>query len=284
MAALISAPAPAVVKETPLLVGTSWVAERLGESHFVVLHVGDRAGYDREHIPGARNVLDQQLAKPHDMSRDELMMELPEPRQLRSQLEQLGISDDSIIVVYAAPDAPLQAATRVMFTLDYIGLGAQSALLDGGLDAWRAAGRPVSTNATIITAGTLRERPLSAVVADAVMVQSMSRRADGKIVDARAPVFYSGAEPTFGKSGHIPGAISIPFSSVSDTAGRISGSDLKRLFAVAGVRPGDTVIAYCHVGQQGTAVVFAARLLGFRALLYDGSFQDWATNNRGPVE
>ena len=51
-----------------------------------------------------------------------------------------------------------------------------------------------------------------------------------------------------------------------------------------GIKPGDTVVAYCHVGQQGTAVVFAARLLGHPVRLYDGSFQDWAVNVHGPVE
>ena len=49
-------------------------------------------------------------------------------------------------------------------------------------------------------------------------------------------------------------------------------------------KQGETVVAYCHIGQQATAVIFGARLLGHLVLLYDGSFQDWATNNRGPVE
>ena len=51
---------------------------------------------------------------------------------------------------------------------------------------------------------------------------------------------------------------------------------MQKLFADAGVKPGDTVVAYCHIGQQATAVLLAARTLGFKVLLYDGSFEDWS--------
>jgi thiosulfate/3-mercaptopyruvate sulfurtransferase len=58
---------------------------------------------------------------------------------------------------------------------------------------------------------------------------------------------------------------------------------VETLFRSAGVKPGDTVVAYCHIGQQGTAVVFGARLLGHQVVLYDGSMQDWASNKRGEI-
>ena len=76
----------------------------------------------------------------------------------------------------------------------------------------------------------------------------------------------------------------MPFSSLADGKGRITIADLKRSFAAAGVKAGDTVVAYCHVGQQATTVVLAARLLEIPVVLYDGAFQDWASNNRGAVE
>ena len=52
--------------------------------------------------------------------------------------------------------------------------------------------------------------------------------------------------------------------------------ELAALFAKAGVQPGDTIVGYCHVGQQATAMLFAARSLGHPVLLYDGSFQEWS--------
>jgi thiosulfate/3-mercaptopyruvate sulfurtransferase len=60
-------------------------------------------------------------------------------------------------------------------------------------------------------------------------------------------------------------------------------AELEARFTKAGVAPGDTVIAYCHIGQQATAVVFAARTLGYRVVLYDGSFEDWSKQTNAPV-
>jgi thiosulfate/3-mercaptopyruvate sulfurtransferase len=218
------------------------------------------------------------------MARGDLMLELPEPAALRRTLESLGISDESTIVVYAAGETPLQSATRIVFTLDYLGLGTRTQLLSGGLAAWQAAGLATTADAPRVVPGHLSERAVSPLVVDASFVQSVSTRPRHVLVDARAPVFYNGTEPTFGKRGHIPKAINLPFSSIGDARGRVSVAELKRTFEAAGIHAGDTVVAYCHVGQQATAVVFAARLLDLPVVLYDGAFQDWATRNRGGVE
>ena len=122
------------------------------------------------------------------------------------------------------------------------------------------------------------------VVADAELVKTISERPNQRLIDARAPVFYKGVEATYEKKGHIPGAINIPFSDLLDNSLMLDRDRVEKLFTAAGVKPGDTVVAYCHIGQQATAVVFAARLLGHPAMLYDGSFQDWAIHSRGPVE
>jgi len=267
-----------------LLVDADWLASKVADRSVVVLHVGSRASYDKAHVPGARHITEEDVARPHDMARGDLMLELPEPAVLRRTLEALGVSDDSTIVVYAAGDTPLQSATRIVFTLDYLGLGGQTSLLNGGLASWEKAGLPTTTAAPPASKGHLRERPIAPVVADAAFVQSLSGRARHVLVDARAPVFYNGTEPTFGRRGHIPNAVNIPFSSISDGRGRISLPELKRTFEAAGIHAGDTVVAYCHVGQQATAVVLAARLLDIPVMLYDGAFQDWATHNRGAVE
>ena len=275
---------PAVAHGASLLVEADWVASKLADRHLVVLHVGSRASYDKAHIPGARLISEENVARPHDMARGDLMLELPEPAVLRRTLESLGISDDSTIVVYAAGETPLQSATRIVFTLDYVGLGSQTSLLNGGLASWQKAGLATATVAPPVVPGRLSERPVVPVVVDAAFVLSLSGRAHHVLVDARAPVFYNGTEPTFGKRGHIPKAVNIPFSSIGDGRGRISLPDLKRTFEAAGIRPGDTIVAYCHVGQQATAVVLAARLFDVPVMLYDGAFQDWATGNRGAVE
>ena len=107
-------------------------------------------------------------------------------------------------------------------------------------------------------AGKLSARPPKNVVVDAEFVKSVQQRPNHMLVDARAPVFYTGIQPTMNdKSGHIPGAVNIPFTQITDNELLIDRARVEALFRKAGVKPGDTVVVYCHVGQQATAVVFA---------------------------
>src|SRR4029077_14221088 len=79
------------------------------------------------------------------------------------------------------------------------------------------------------------------------------------------------------KAGHIEGARSVPFSTVTTADLKLAPeAEIAERFKHAGVKAGDTVIVYCHVGQQATATLLAARSLGIEARLYDGSFEEWS--------
>lgn len=110
-----------------LLVSTEWLARHLGDRNLVLLHVGDPREYAAEHIPGARFVSVREISAPSGA----LTLEMPSPAELRGRLERLGISDDSRVVVYYGRDW-VSPATRVVLTLDWIGLGDRTSLLDGG--------------------------------------------------------------------------------------------------------------------------------------------------------
>jgi thiosulfate/3-mercaptopyruvate sulfurtransferase len=277
---------PALAQEPPaLLVDVDWLSQHLNDRGLVVLHVGDKSAYDAGHIPGARFITEEDVTAPHDHSNPkDLMLELPPADALRAKVASFGISDDSRIVVYFGRSGGVPSATRIIFTLDYLGLGERTSLLNGGLGAWQRAGKTVSATVPAPVAGKLSARPTKNVVVDAEFVKSVGQRPNHALVDARAPVFYKGLEPTMNKSGHIPGAVNIPFTQITDSDLRIDRARIETLFRNAGVKAGDTVVVYCHIGQQATAVAFAARLLGQPYALYDGAFQDWAVNNRGPVE
>jgi len=282
--ALLCGPASGQTADPLLLVDVDWLSQHLSDRDVVVLHVGTRTEYNAQHIPGARFVSRDEVAKPQDAARGDLTLELPAATDLRTTFAARGVSDDSRIVVYLGKDSDVQQATRIILTLDYLGLGNRTSLLNGGLGAWLRAGKPVTAEAPRATPGVLSARATKPVVVDAEFVKSLASRQNHKLIDARAPVFYTGVQPTNNKAGHIPGAANIPFTDVVDTELKMDRGRLAELFARAGVRPGDTVVAYCHIGSQATVVVFAARLLGHPVVLYDGSFQDWATANRGPVE
>ena len=135
--------------------------------------------------------------------------------------------------------------------------------------------------------GKLKVNPRSALVVDAAWVNSNAKKDGIKILDARAPQFYSGAEVgRMPRGGHIPGAVNIPFSSLlEDSTNKFkSAAALRELFKSAGATPGTTVATYCHIGQQASLLYFAARYLGYNAHLYDGSFEEWSRKAELPVE
>jgi thiosulfate/3-mercaptopyruvate sulfurtransferase len=255
----------------------------------VLLHVGDEAGYEKAHIAGARRVElgDIAVGTKHE---DLPHLELPAAEDLRHRLEALGISNDSKVVVYFGEDW-VSPATRVVLTLDAAGLGSHAGLLDGGLPAWQRAGHAVTTVVPPARTGKLAPLAMRPVIVDATTVLSSLGKPGFAVVDARDRAFYDGTE-TGGMPGHqhlpghIKGAHSLPFNTVFDDKNLLrSADDLKARFARAGVKPGDTVIGYCQIGQQATAMLFAARRLGHPVLLYDGSFEDWSMNHPGyPIE
>jgi thiosulfate/3-mercaptopyruvate sulfurtransferase len=264
----------------PLLVDAKWAIAHQMDKHLVLLHVGDKAKFDAEHIAGARFVALADVSQPGTV----LNLELPSVADLRARLQALGISNDSRIVVYAGSEAPLPAATRILFALDYAGVGDQTSLLNGGFAAWKNAGGAVTDTVTAVTPGMLLSGAVNDQVVDAQFAKSTPDRLGFKLVDARTPSYYSGAEASFGGNGHIPGAINIPFSEVIGADHSVDAERIKAYFKKAGVSEADTVVVYCHIGLQASAVAFAARLTGHKALIYDGSFQDWVTGKRGNVE
>lgn len=299
--ALVTASATAQygkLTRSDLLVTSDWLATQLDNPKLVLLHVGEKEGYDAEHIPGAQflQIMTVAAKQTRESEATQLALELPPIDDLRQRLQTLGISDDSRIVVYYGKDW-VSPSTRVMLTLQYAGLGARSSLLDGGLPAWKKGNRPVTTEVPAVARqGTLSARPTAPVVVDADFVKAHIRTPGFTIVDARNTVFYDGPiqqpEGTNAAGrprdpivpGHVPGSVNIVFETVVDETNHwLPEARLRELFTKAGVKPNDAVIAYCHVGQQATALLFAAQTLGYDIRLYDGSFQDWS--RRGlPVE
>ena len=281
-AAVVATASPAVAggRLERLVTTPAALAENLGDRDLVILQVGDKAGYEAGHIPGARLVILAELAAP--MGGEALTLELPDPEALRDRLSALGVSDRSRIVVVPTKEG-IQSATRVVFTLDAAGLGKRTRLLEGGAAAWAAAGHALETVAPAAAKpGKLSKVSYRPLVVDAAFVKAHLSAPGYVVIDARAPDFYSGARAGGSparphKAGHIDGARSVFFGAVTTPDLKLAPeAEIAQRFRDAGVKAGDTVIVYCHVGQQATATLFAARSLGIDAKLYDGSFEEWS--------
>jgi len=262
-----------------LLITPKELNAQLRDPSLVLLHVGPPDDYTARHIAGSQLVAMGDIAAPR--VEGALSLELPEPADLRRKLETFGISDNSHIVVTFG-QGWITPSTRIIWTLQVAGLGNRTRLLDGGVDEWVRAGLPVTTDETPAPkAGHLTLAGDRSIVVDHAFVQEHAPGPGLRLIDARAPMFFEGPGMDDGRgmrhdAGHIPGAKNIPFNSLWTDSGRyLPVEELRKRFAAAGVQPGDTITAYCHVGQQATSVLFAARLLGHPIRLYDGSMDDW---------
>src|SRR6266404_9036593 len=127
----------------PLLVTVDWLAGHLSDPSLVLLQIGEKKDYDKGHIPGAQFLEYESISTPHNHGVT-LMLELPPVEQLVSVFERLGVSNRSHIILYFGTNW-VSPTTRVYWTLDYLGLGDRTSILNGGLVAWEATHHAVST-------------------------------------------------------------------------------------------------------------------------------------------
>src|SRR5262245_40992193 len=203
-------PARAAGERDSMVVSAEWLAAHLKDSNLVLLHIGTPDGYAAAHIPGAHHISTTDISTPR--VEGALVLELPPADVLEAAFERLGVSDNSRVVLYWGEDW-VSPTTRVYFTLDYLGLGDRTSILDGGMKGWTAAGHPVTTEVAAVKPGSLTTKPRANLIVDADWVKARLNQSKVAVVDARDREFYDGTKPGNGmRPGHIPGAMSLPFS------------------------------------------------------------------------
>jgi thiosulfate/3-mercaptopyruvate sulfurtransferase len=206
--------------------------------------------------------------------------------ELKKVFERSGVGDEMRIVLYG--DNSGLSAARAYFTLDYLGHGARAALLDGGLEKWKAERRAVSTSAIETKPAPFTPRVRAGTVTSLDVMRDLSWTvsnisADGAVlIDARPADEYTGAKPGEGvpRGGHIPGAANVFWMQnlVSKENPVLRPvAELRRLYEDAGAAPGRTIVTYCRTGGQASHSYFTLKYLGYDVVMYDGSFFEWST-------
>ncbi len=268
-----------------MLVTTDWLAKHLTDKNLCVLHVArEQKAYDEGHISGARFVVMSDILA----TRDGIANELPPVEKLQKMFETLGIGDQGRIILYG--DSNGLAAARMFFTLDYLGHGDRAALLDGGLEKWKAENRPLETQAIDPQPAKFTPRVQTNVVAMLDAMRDFSKAATNAgdsgiaIIDARPEDQYIGS--TNARSGHISGAANLYWmkhlTSTSDLTMR-PATELKTLYETLGLKPNQKVITYCNTGIQASQTYFTLKYLGYDVKMYDGSFSEWSKAENAPV-
>ena len=271
-----------------VLVTTDWLAEHLGDDNLVVAEVDENTDlYEEGHIPGA-----VKLHWKEDLQ-DAVERDLVEQAQFEELMGSRAIGNDTTVVLYG--DKNNWFAAYAYWYLKIYG-HQDVRLLDGGRQKWIDEGRELTTDAPSVTPASYSASPRDQsirVFRDTVLAGLGGDAI--KLVDVRSPQEYSGelmAPPGYeqegaSRTGHIPGAQSIPWAQAVHDDGTFKGADeLRELYGGKGVTADKEVRAYCRIGERSAHTWFVLReLLGYENVKnYDGSWTEWGNLVDVPIE
>ena len=269
-------------------VSTQWLADRLADPTVVILDgswylpTANRRPYEEYlagHIPGAvyfdmDEIADKSTGLPHM---------LPSPELFARDVGKLGIGDGMTIVIY--DESGLFSAPRVWWEFQAMGAG-DVRILEGGGTKWRAEGRPIESGLVTRAPATFTARLHPELVRnfDDVKAAIATR---GQIADARPAGRFAGREPEPRaglRSGHMPGAVSLPAMNLVADGALKPLSELRAMFDAAGIDTDKPIITSCGSGATAATLLLALQLAGAKQVaVYDGAWAEWGGRDDAAV-
>jgi thiosulfate/3-mercaptopyruvate sulfurtransferase len=267
--------------QEPVIVLPEWLHQHLKDPGRVVLYTGFviRADFNREHIEGSRFLWPDWLAP----DTPEGNMNATDLETATRVLQELGINKDSrVVICHKGSDVTI--AARMFMTLEHLGLEGRVSFLNGGIEAWKRAGYPVTDQPSAFKKGNFTATNNRKIVDKTYVLKALQDQSS-VVVDARVKRFYDGDPTGNPRDGHITGAMNIPYPDMIDSLNSFKtpeqlGMNFNK------VLPGKEkeVVVYCFIGQTACVDYLVGRSLGYRMKVYDGSMQEWSRDPVLPME
>lgn len=268
-------------QDKPILVTAQWLNEHKQDPGLVILQVGPlQFDYDKEHIPGAHYLWPGWLAPDSPQG----AMNMPDPKAATTLLQGWGINNGSHVVVVHMRNE-VSASARMFLMLENFGLKGNVSFLNGGLEAWKKEGYPVTKDVPVAKKGNFVVKPGSLVVDRNYVLKTIDSD-KGVVVDARAKNWYDGDATGNPRDGHIKNAKNIPYQDMIDqtTYTFKTVDQLQGFWSPVLPEKNKEVVTYCFIGQTASVIYMSGRILGYDMKLYDGSMQEWSRIDELPME
>jgi thiosulfate/3-mercaptopyruvate sulfurtransferase len=255
------------------LISAKEVAKIMKNDNVIVISAQKSSGYNDFHITGS-------ISLPPSI----LVDNEPIPYMLKdvSEMEEIigskGVSNTNQIIIY--DEGSHKYSGRLYWVFKYLG-ATDVKILNGGLEAWKAIRKPVTSSPTTKKATTFTANVQPQYLAMLDEVKTATSDPGYVIVDARSEAEYMGTDKTSLRQGHIPNAVHINYTDIIASNGEIkSAEELTAIYSENGVTPDKTVIIYCKTSVRA-AIEFAAlsSVLGYENVkVFDGAMSEWSSD------
>jgi thiosulfate/3-mercaptopyruvate sulfurtransferase len=267
--------------QQPVLVTPQWLIENMKDPNLVILYTGFiiKADYNREHIEGSRFLWPEWLA----FNTPEANMVSADAKAATKVLQDLGINKNTKIVI-CHKGADVTIASRMFLALENFGLKGNVSFLNGGIEAWKKAGFPVTNKPAEFKKGNYVASENGMLVGKDYVQNALQTRSS-EVVDARMKRWYDGDPTGNPRDGHISGAKNIPYPDMIDSTNTLKPVEvLEKNFASVVPDKQKEIVVYCFIGQTASVDYLVGRSLGYNMKLYDGSMQEWSRIPELPME